>query len=302
MSFKIDSQLSENQIESDVASYLGYITPFWTKRFRLISIDEQHTGADKLFNRFLPIYLQFKVSHGLNPNSTIILKFQNRPLANIISYRATNNLSANPILYFQLRKKAKTAIDFQHNILRQLNTPPFQFALYVAPLTLRISEYEKLLNVNWFRKIYPLDPFYYKEIEIHDPSIHRNIILGMNPFLRHHISIPPHMVVTTHNHHYSYSKSGGDLAWHGGQMFNEDFRLSTQLLRILNYVYNSERFGFGQEEYIDFIAQFNKNNNLRTINTSNIDDRNYKISTIREFAQNLKSNFNIKLLLLTQPK
>ena len=47
MSFKIDSQLSEDQIVSDVSSYLGYITPFWAKRFRLISVDEQLTGADK---------------------------------------------------------------------------------------------------------------------------------------------------------------------------------------------------------------------------------------------------------------
>ncbi|TRW25347.1 hypothetical protein FMM05_08570 [Flavobacterium zepuense] len=62
-----DSELSEDQIEADVASYLGFITPFWSKRFQLKSVNEQLTGADKLFNRFVPIYLQFKASQGLKP-------------------------------------------------------------------------------------------------------------------------------------------------------------------------------------------------------------------------------------------
>lgn len=39
--YKLNSELSEAQIEVDVASYLGYITPFWTSRFQLNAIDEQ---------------------------------------------------------------------------------------------------------------------------------------------------------------------------------------------------------------------------------------------------------------------
>jgi len=56
-----DSDLSEDQIEADVTSYLGYITPFWSRRFGLKAVDEQLYGSDKLFDRFVPIYLQFKV-------------------------------------------------------------------------------------------------------------------------------------------------------------------------------------------------------------------------------------------------
>ena len=85
MSFKIESELNEKQIESDVASYLGYVTPLWSRRFRLISVNEQATGADKLFRRFIPIYLQFKVSQGLNPKASILERFRKFPLANIIN-------------------------------------------------------------------------------------------------------------------------------------------------------------------------------------------------------------------------
>ena len=82
MSYKLSSNLSENQIESDVASFLGYVTPFWSSRFRLMSVDEQATGADKLFDRFVPIYLQFKVSEGLKSISPPELPKWNVPLQN----------------------------------------------------------------------------------------------------------------------------------------------------------------------------------------------------------------------------
>ncbi|MBZ4191709.1 hypothetical protein [Niabella beijingensis] len=292
MSFKIDSQLSENQIESDVSSYLGYITPFWSKRFRLISVDEQTTGADKLFNRFIPIYLQFKVSHGLNPISPIALQFQKKPLANIINYRKNNNLSGNPILYFQLRKQAKTAQDLQHNILFQLNKPPQQYSLYVAPLTLEIAEYEKLLDADWLMKFYRFNPFFDRDFELHDTSSQRDILLGSNPFLRHHISIPPHTLVNTHDHHYSYSKSGGDVAWHGGEILSDDFRFSNQLLKILNTSYNRD-FSFSQRQFIEFINDFD---DYRNVN-NNEDD----IFQILRFSNYLKTTHNIRMLLLQFP-
>jgi hypothetical protein len=134
-----DSELSEDQVEADVSSYLGYITPFWSKRFRIKSVDEQLTGADKLFDRFLPLYFQFKVSEGLKPlPNSFSLSRPNLPLQKIRTFRLNNNINADPTLYFKLRKKAKTATNFQHNILKSLHNPPKQFAFYVAPLTLKI--------------------------------------------------------------------------------------------------------------------------------------------------------------------
>lgn len=297
MSFKIDSQISENQIESDVSSYLGYITPFWSKRFRLISVDEQATGADKLFNRFQPIYLQFKVSQGLDSKAFIVSNFLNKPLPNIISYRKKNRLPGDPILYFELRRKAATANDFQHNILHSLHKPPLQYALYIAPLTLSLSEYEKLSNISWFRRFFIRDPFYLRELEINDSTIIKDIKIGMNPFLRNHISIPPHTPVNTHNHHYSFSQSGGDVAWHGGEMLNDDFRLSAQWGRILNNAYLPENNGLSRDIFYRSIEEFSYLNNNTGNNQILLNNNNFS-ATVASFSRVLKANYNIKLMFL----
>lgn len=297
MSYKIKSELSENQIESDISSYLGYITPIWSKRYRLISVDEQITGADKLFNRFLPIYLQFKVSHGLNPKGTILYRFIDAPLAKIILYRKDNNLQTDPILYFELRKKANNALDFQHNILHSLHKPPNQFALYVAPLTFSISEYENILHNNWFLR-YFLKPYLWREIELHDTFTQKQIMIGNNPFLRHHISIPAHTKVTTHRHHYSFSKSGGDVAWHGGDLLNEDFRLSTQFTKIFNSFYFNREIGTNLEQYIEFIKGFELDYNRKSYMESF--QSNDPFSIIQDFSRVLSNEYKIKLMLLAE--
>jgi len=298
MSFKIESQLSENQIESDVASYLGYLTPIWSKRFRLISVDEQTTGADKLFNRFLPIYLQFKVSHGLNPTAAILPRVLNKPLARIIGYRNSNNLSGNPVLYFQLRKKANTAIDFQHNILHKMNLPPMQYGLYVAPLTLDMQEYEKLLDRAWYFRFYPIDPFIHRQMEIHDTTLQKKLVLGSNPFLRNHIAIPPHEIVTTHEHHYSFSKSGGDVAWHSGELLNDDFRLSTQLARIFNSFYYNRDLGLPLDQFVRYIRDFRFDRYRRIDDDS--ESLNDPYLLVSRFGKLLKTEFNIRLMILTE--
>lgn len=297
MAFKIESQLSENQIEADVSSYLGYITPFWTKRFRLISVDEQATGADKLFDRFIPIYMQFKVSHGLNPMGKIQSWLAGKPLARIISYRKANNLSGNPILYFQLRKMASTARDYQHNILHSLHHPPHQFAMYIAPLALGVEEYEDLMNQDWYFRFIRNKPYWEKEIEVYDEATQRKLLLGTNPFLRHHISIPPHAIVNTHKHHYSYSKSGGDVAWHGGELLNDDFRLSTQIIRILTAFYFNENVGINREQYMQFIRNFRFDGNSMISEDRSFNDSR---SVILEFVRSLKVKQNITVLFLTR--
>lgn len=296
MSFKIDSQISENQIEADIANYLGYITPFWSSRFRLESVDEQSTGADKLFNKFIPIYLQFKVSHGLNSNVQVPSQFIGKPLEKIISYRSNSKLSGNPILYFQLRKKAQKATEFQHNILFSLNQKPNQFGLYVAPLTLDLAEYEKALNSSLLTRIFTKDPFYYKNIEIIDTQTSKGILFKFNPFLRHHISIPPHILTQTHNHHYSYSKSGGDVVWHGGEILNDDFRLSNQLSQIYDFAYGKNVSWFNEDNYVEFIRQFQSEN--IDLKLDELNDLSKEL-TIMNFSKILKQKFNIKLMLLT---
>lgn len=297
MSFKIDSELNENQIESDVASYLGYVTPLWSRRFRLISVDEQITGADKLFRRFIPIYIQFKVSQGLNPKANILQRFRNYPLAKIIEYRKLNELGGNPILYFQLRRMANRATDFQHNILFRLNNQPNQFALYVAPLTLELDEYEKLMNQDWYRRFLPLEPFNSRDTDIFDSDFSRSFDLGTNPFLRHHISIPPHKLTNTHKHHYSFSKSGGNVAWHGGETLENDFRLSNQISKILNYANERKDLGINQRDYLNFINEFQNDNSEFYNDKSNLNEN--PIFRILEFTRKLKSEHQIHTMFLS---
>ncbi|WP_326984591.1 hypothetical protein VUJ46_08685 [Chryseobacterium sp. MYb264] len=290
MSFKIFSELSENQIESDISSYLGYITPYWKKRYRLISVDEQITGADKLFDRFVPIYFQFKVSQGLKPNATILEQFKNKPLAKIIKFRNDNNYITDPILYFQLRKKAKTATDLQHNILYRLNSESFQHAVYIAPLTLDSQEYENMLNERWFFRFIN-NPLIRKDLSINDTLERVNYEFRSLPFLRHHIAIPPHKTTDTHNHHYSYSKSGGDVIWHGGEILNKDYRLFNFLLNILNDFHLNEKNEKSQINIGEYLDYLQKELNVHL----NSPDNYFKLLYLSEF---LKETYNIKLMFL----
>ncbi|WP_234571962.1 hypothetical protein [Rhodohalobacter sp. 614A] len=279
--YKIDSELSESQIEADVASYLGYITPFWSNRFQLIAIDEQLSGADKLFNRFVPLYLQFKVSEGLKPlKFNFHLTSPNRPLQKIRKFRRDNSLSDNPILYFKLRDLAKNAKDFQHNILKSMHDPPKQYGLYVAPLSLTSEDYNESLNSSLLRRLFLIDPFFHKELRYYHNSFRQEF--KILPFLRGHISISPHEKVQSSNHYYAYSKLGSDVSWHSGSIMDGDFRLSYKISQIYEQFYDNLEMGYSSNEYQNFINEFMGSND-------------YNVSS---FSSYLKENFNIRLLFL----
>jgi len=284
--YKIKSELSEAQIEADVASYLGYITPFWSKRFRLISIDEQTTGSDKLFNRFVPIYLQFKVSEGLKPLDFGFNLLRKSGLQKIRAFRRKNDINSDPTLYFKLRDQAPTARDFQHNILKSFHQPPYQYAMYVAPLTLSLDEYNKSLEVSFIDRFLTFNPFFFRNQDIEMAAMKQS--LGINPFLRGHISIPPHEIVDTSNHYYSFSRSGGDLAWHSGEKLNDDLRLSNQIKKIFQIAYRNKDVGHNKATYIQFISQY----------FDSVEKVDNPIDIIEDFSYYLKNTFNIKLLFL----
>ena len=69
-------------------------------------------------------------------------------MEDIREFRCRNGLDDNPTLYFKLRNKAKTASDFQHNILKNHHTPPNSYAIYVAPLILDKNEFSNTLFVS----------------------------------------------------------------------------------------------------------------------------------------------------------
>lgn len=66
------TSLTERQIESDVAAYLAWCSI--GAPFRLLDVNEQLTGADRLCDAVMTVYLQFKKSQGLDPLPNIVLK------------------------------------------------------------------------------------------------------------------------------------------------------------------------------------------------------------------------------------
>jgi len=292
--YKIKSELSENQIEAEVASYLGYITPHWSSRYRLIAVDEQVTGADKLFDRFVPIYLQFKVSEGLNPSAIIPSRFLGKSLPNIIRYRRRNNLAVNPTLYFPLRKKAKTAFDFQHNILKSFHNPPNQYALYVAPLTLSNKDYVQMINSSGPNVLGLIPPFSYRYSGLYDSFSNRTQMLGMIPFLNGHISIPPHVQTTSDKHHYSFSASGWNVVWHGGEVYPGNYKFSSMLNRIFEESYSRD-YGYSLETYYKQIEPISKELGLFEL----INQNETPLDRIIRFSRGLYSQYYIKMFVLS---
>lgn len=212
--YVIKGNLSESQIEADVASYFSWCTPLGNPGpLRLIDVNEQITGADKKFNAGCTIYMQFKKSTGLHSATTVpISKSHARSrMEDIREFRALNSLEDDPSLFFQLRKKATNAHHLQHNVLMSHEIKGKSRAFYVAPLELDKTKYYSSLFNDEFR--FHGDPIWFKRHSyIRDRFMIRH--LNCSPFLREHVAITPHEYVHDHNHFYSYSQTGTDICWH----------------------------------------------------------------------------------------
>lgn len=254
--YMLKSNLSEKQIEADVSSFLGWCTPHdEDSPFRLLDVDEQRTGADKLFDRGMAIYIQFKKSSGLKPTSAIhVSNRKNKsPLEDVRHFRAVNGLEDDPTLYFQLRAKAKNAHDLQHNVLLGYEIPPWSRAIYIAPLLLDKVNYHSALFQSSSRFL--LDPFYY---HIHYSIHHMHGIshLGAVPFLREHISIPPHEKVNDHHHYYAYSEAGVDVSWHSPSIVSrEPHRLSDFMVALFHSALTDPESMLTKQALVESISQ-----------------------------------------------
>ncbi|HHE1265327.1 TPA: hypothetical protein ACN35S_004470 [Vibrio parahaemolyticus] len=216
--YQIKSNLSEAQIESDVSTFFGWMSE--SAPFRLHDVNEQLTGSDKAFyNQGFAFLMQFKKSEGLYSASDVLVSTRkNRSkLEDIREFRQKHNLNDDPTLYFPLRKKAKNALDLQHNVLLEYANQPSSQAFYVAPLLLDKKDYYNTLfdSVNRFQKF----PFHYKKYRLHRRDWVSTV--GFVPFLKEHISIIPHERVTTHEHYYSFSGTGSDIGWHSPEIMSE---------------------------------------------------------------------------------
>lgn len=246
MSYKLQRcNFLERVIETDIALFLGAFTTPYGSFWNISSGKEQLTGADFEIREdanAVPIYIQAKVSQGLKTisNYPASNRLNRSKLEDIREFREDLSLDIDDdyFLYFQLRKIAPTATDYQHNILMNYATSGFSHAFYVAPLLIDKTEYENhFLN----RQNLPISPFHYHSYELKD---RRWISLfGFIPFFRNHISIIPHESVNTHEHYYAYSKHGIDVTWHSPEYIDsKPSRLSDRLIKILeDFYYNKNK-------------------------------------------------------------
>jgi hypothetical protein len=297
MPFKIHSELSEKQIEADIATYFGWITPTGNATpFRLLDIDEQITGADKLFDSVIPIYMQFKVSEGLTrlTNNLFVSLFPLTPLQRIRVFRSREHLYDDPTLYFKLRAKAETATDFQHNILMKFANTGSSYSFYVAPLTLTRIHYEQMLysSVNRFLPF----PFDRNEIiKIYQTAWVSH--LGLVPFLRGHVSIVPHETVSTENHFYSFSPNGTDIAWHSSWIVSQSAtRLSDQFKNIFSTAFNNRERWTSLRSHLQILSKYKDFDFFQFDNAANNDLQ--PIQQLVNFGKKLYDKYQIRQLLL----
>lgn len=298
--YYVKGNLSEKQIEADVASFMGWCTPPGANSaFRLLDIDEQKTGADKLFDRGIAIYMQFKKSTGLQSASAAAPSRRKgrSVLEDIREFRARMNLQDDPTLFFQLRAKAKTAADLQHNVLLAYERPPSSRAIYVAPLILDKTQYHTSLHDTSTRFL--LYPFYYifryEVLEAHQRQVMTRMLEAV-PFLREHISIPPHERVDDHNHYYAYSEVGTDISWHSPEVvMREPSRLSDFVAGLFR------RAIANPEEMMPIKALSRQLGELSlTLGLPPIDaqEREEPMRFIRRHGEWLRSEYGIRQLLL----
>jgi hypothetical protein len=230
----LDRNLSENQMEEEIAQFFSWYSLGCP--MRLQSISEQSTGADKQVSSKIygSIFMQFKVSEGFSLKPPEV--YRDSALKNIIQFRLKNDLLDDPILFFKLRRKAKTAKDLQHNILMKMNDPKNNtYGIYVAPLTLDKDEYNKQLFPNMFARHFPFIIFNHKLFRLSEQQILESSlkILSQAPILKYHFSIAPHERVINEKHYYSYSTNATNICWHSDKYFEE-----INISRLSDFFYN----------------------------------------------------------------
>lgn len=294
MSYQVKSNFKEKLIEIDIARFLGCFTPILGRLYYLEDANEQLTGADLISEdtNAIPIYIQAKVSQGLKTISKVPASTRrNRSsLEDIREFRHNFSLDINDdyFLYFQLRKKAPTADDFQHNILMNYANTGFSHAFYVAPLIIEKNEYEKqFLDFHNF----PFEPFYFHHYELRDRNW--TSYFGFIPFLRNHISIIPHERVDTHEHFYAYSKDGIDVTWHSPEYIDGNpSRLGDRIVKIMRDFYYSEK-----KETIKTLA--NKLREMPIMKSIEFDN-DKAVNVIAKHGQILEKEYGIKQLIFTE--
>lgn len=169
----------------------------------------QETGWDaEVELDIFPFYMQFKKPSAHTGRSS--------PL--ITQRKALGASIESPILYFYLRKQAKTQPMSQHNALFALSKS--KKAAYVCPLFLEESLYQASIQAtiaeavqSWVSGF----PFYYwklGQIEVRGTS-QGSLRFDNIPIFREHVSIPPDKEIEEpEKHRYSFTSRGEEICFH----------------------------------------------------------------------------------------
>ncbi|MBG9565628.1 hypothetical protein [Brevibacillus agri] len=248
--FALDSFLTV----ANLFSYRVTIEPFSRGRERWLGADARIVNE---ITGFKPFYMQFKRPAAYPDYSP----------SDIIKTRKKLKLEISPkALFFGLREKDKNHKDYQHNILYKLRNRLRRFAnsdaVYVCPLFLDRSAYRFHLHTAALRRLaFGLDPWTIGRVFIEDRG--RKVTFSDVPILAEHVCIPPHDLVTSAKHRYSFSEKGTDLCFHsplslpeGIMTFGSWFDKLSRNLLIDDYLVNideaTERLKFiisGDDDY-----------------------------------------------------
>ena len=215
-SLRLDADFTEDTVGFALESFLAFLSfprlkfsiePFSRSRERWLGADARLNGH---IAGFKPFYMQFK-----RPSA-----YPDTSKAKIIVDRKSIRLQVAPrILYFGLREKQLTHRDYQHNILLRLRERLVKNnlgdAAYVCPLFLDRSAYRfhvHLAGLRGWHFFWRDAPWKLEDLLIKGTggSVNFNSI----PVLQEHISIPPHIRVSSAKHSYSFTESGTDLCFH----------------------------------------------------------------------------------------
>ena len=308
--YVIKSNLTEKQIEADVAQYISWRRPFGEQApLRLIDVNEAKTGADKLINipdtnstKAIAIYMQFKKSTGLKSLDDIPSAKKPSKLELIRKYRKDKELNDSPTLFFELRKKTANQADFHHNVLRNYHSPKDSYAVYIAPLLTDSSHYFEMLHTDrqqtapCFFCRHSHEPF-----DFNDQRVQRSLDdvifqFAHTPFLNAHVSIPPHDRVQSADHHYAFGANGFDVSFHSeSKEIIGDKRLSSFMASIYRDCYDNEGTMLSLDELASRISQKAERIGYKSSFRSN-DLKPMK--WLREHGTWLFENFDIRQFIL----
>lgn len=235
----------ESEIAPVLQSFLTLINfPRFGIRIRQLSqAEERHKGVDAELSAnvrgFRPFYMQFK-----RPSS-----WQSTDNAKLVEQRKSLGLAISPeSLFFELRDKTADQHDYQHNILFHLRTKlrsrELGDATYVCPLFMKFDRYVQHMHLAAIRKWIRLDssPWIESELSVIDPTTGQ-IDFNLIPVFVGHVSIPPHVLVDSARHSYSFRTDGKQVCFHSPEKITESAGLlSDWLNNLYDYIYYRQDF------------------------------------------------------------